>query len=368
MGTYYQKNKLLTLEITTTTLCNFACDYCFENGTPIKEVNLVEKRLDEIILTIDKLLKDSWFKENFDKLVISFWGGEPTLKINVIEKIFNYFKDDPRVSYYIYSNGSNINKLMAILNICNQGQFEVQISYDGRLLQDLRRKTKSGKGTADLVLDGIDQLYVNKCDFALKATITWKDFNYLPDMWDDYKNLRDKMGDKIKLSLTVDYHNIQFKKYRRVVEENLILVAKKEIKFYRENGMFLSNIFSGKKGICSAGKNFFIVDNLGKVFTCHGAIYSSDISPLCEIFDYDFISKIKNKSRNFKENENLPKECENCVAVTCLRCNVKKFENSKKDKFFERWNDYLSQPELCNYYKLTGRIGRALSSILREEK
>jgi sulfatase maturation enzyme AslB (radical SAM superfamily) len=359
---------VLTLEITTTTLCNFSCDYCFEYGTPTKEINIVEKRINEIIIAIKKILNSEWFKENFDKLVISFWGGEPTLKISVIKTLFDEFTKDKRVRYYIYTNGSNIDKLMPILDRCRKDQFEVQVSYDGIPLQSMRRKTKNGTPTTDLVLDGINKLFENDCDFSLKPTITWEDFKFLPEMWENYKDLNEKMKNKIHLSLTVDYHKIHFYKFRKMVEETLLIIAKKEMNFYKEHGEFLSNIFSGNKGICSAGKNFFIVDNYANLFTCHGAIYSDIFEPLGTIFDDDLLLNLENTSKAFSDAETIPKECENCVAVTCLRCNVKKAESSKKNSFFERWNDYISQPELCDYYKLTGRIGRAMASLLREEK
>jgi len=42
-----------------------------------------------------------------------------------------------------------------------------------------------------------------------------------------------------------------------------------------------------------------------------------------------------------------------------------KFKNSKKSDYMKRWTDYTDQPELCKFYKLNGKIVRAMKRIKR---
>jgi hypothetical protein len=86
------------------------------------------------------------------------------------------------------------------------------------------------------------------------------------------------------------------------------------------------------------------------------------------IFYESFADILKANYNYFFDSQQSIEECEHCVALTCLRCNVKKFEESKKENFLDRWHDYPCQSELCLYYKTAGRIGRALIALLKEDK
>ena len=111
-----------------------------------------------------------------------------------------------------------------------------------------------------------------------------------------------------------------------------------------------------------------VVDTNGEVFYCHGAIYSkcSKEFKYTNIFSKNFINSIEKANKFFYDNHIEPEECNECVASSCLRCNVKKYEESDKETFKERWFDYPAQVQLCEYYKLVGKIGAALKNLIRE--
>jgi uncharacterized protein len=372
MSTYSNPNNKYTIEVTPTQACNFNCTYCFEHGTNLKE-NILQKNMDLVISQIENIFNDPWFDKSFENKNISLWGGEPSLDISFIEKVVSHFLYDKDVTFFIYTNGSRIKELMPILLKCKDVEaidekFKVQISYDGKYLQNLKRKLafKSKKTSSDIVLEGIELLHKNEIDFGLKSTITYEDFNQLEGMWNEFLYLYDNFN--TRLSLTVDYHKIEFLKYKEMIEQNLIQVAKKEIEFYRKHGIFLSNIFSGKRMFCGCGKGMTAINTDGKLYYCHGCFYSDKIPEVGTIFDSDVPDKIK-KNYNYFYNIQKPNdECSRCVALTCLKCNVKKYENSNESLFYDRWHDYTNQPELCEYYKMCGRIGRAILNIIEEEK
>ena len=79
----------LTLELTTTALCDLDCTYCFEGQKTNKQK--LEK-LDVVIKRIYELLESDWVTETYSGLNISFWGGEPTLNPGYVIKIMNEFQ------------------------------------------------------------------------------------------------------------------------------------------------------------------------------------------------------------------------------------------------------------------------------------
>ena len=364
MSSFSNQNSRYTIELTTTQKCNFKCQYCFEEGFKPPR-NIMARQVPKLIKQLENIFNDPWFDSTFDNKNISFWGGEPSLELDMIYQIVEHFIYDQDVTFFIYTNGSRIKQLLPLLIQCKNAKaidgnkFNVQISYDGMILQDLRRSSSS------VVLKGMELLNKNGISFGLKSTVTYQDFKYLPDTWLEYEQLYRKYG--TKLSTTVDYHNIDFYKYRDEIEESLLRIAKYETIFHKEHGKFLSNILTGTKFYCGCGKGMMSVNTSGDAYYCHGCFYSDKLKPTANIFDPDIVETIKDNFNYFYDHAKVNDECAKCVALTCLKCNVKKYENSNKTDFLDKWHDYTSQSELCDYYKLTGRIGRAVLNIIREE-
>jgi radical SAM protein with 4Fe4S-binding SPASM domain len=363
------------LEITTTESCNYRCSYCFERCHEPDE-GLLNAKL--IINRVKQLLKADWFNEQYSGIKLILWGGEPTMNMPLCKSLMEAFRTNERVCFFVYTNGSTIDNFMPTLKRLKNMPFikddlskvTIQVSYDGNPIHDLRRKNAKGDPTSREVKRAIYELEKNKIDFGLKSTMTWKDFHLMPIAWYDIADLNyiyDKSN--LKYSMTVDYYNVEFRKYKEQVEKALIKVAKQEFIFFKEHGYFLSNIFKSNRAFCATGKSMAVVNTNGDVYYCHGSIYSkcSDDLKYTSIFDKDFINSIEKANKFLFENHIEPKECKECVASSCLRCNVKKYEESCKDTFKERWFDYPAQNELCEYYQLVGKIGAALRNLINKE-
>lgn len=362
------------VELTTTQSCNFRCNYCFENDKVAPEENLVYKNLPFVKRQISRIFDDEWFNNKFEAFQIAFWGGEPSLNINMFHDVIDEFEKNEKISFYIYTNGTMIKEMLPSLLKCKgkkvggEPKFITQVSYDGNPVNDITRIPKNGKVASQIVREALEILKENELDFSLKATLEHKNFKYLPEIWDDFYSLYKTYGKNVKYALTIDYHNIEIEKYYDDLEKALLEVAKREKDFYKENKTFLSSIFEMKKAFCSAGKQSMTIDIDGSIYLCHGCLYSNSKPEFCysSIFRPEFLDDLKEK---FKEvNTFFIEDCENCVAMLCLRCNVKKYELSNKKIFLDKWNDYTDQKELCKYYKLSGRIGRALIELIKEEK
>lgn len=371
-----KNTNLYCIEITTTQTCNFRCSYCFENNSQLNLSHNLEKDFHLLTKRIDDLLNSDWFKSEFDGLEICFWGGEPTINFKMIKKILDIYKDNEMVYFFIYSNGSFPKRLFKMVETLkdqpgppNINKFRFQISYDGNPIHDLCRRTVSNKPSSQIVIKNIDYLINKGLKTVLKATCPIEYIKYIPDCWDDVHNLYKKYKKDISYALTLDYHEKLSTDDLIEAEKVLLSVAKKEYKFYKEYGHFLSNIFMRNKRLCSSGRNMTAIDVDGEAYFCHGAIYCDKKEDFHynSIYNDDFVEKIK-KMYEFIPIANQKKECEHCVALMCLKCNVIKYVRSKKTGFIEKFHDFLSQPDHCEYYKIAGRIGRGLLLLIEEDK
>ncbi len=361
------------LEITTTQACNFRCTYCFERCHEVEEKTLNASIVEDKVL---ELLDADWFNEQYSGVKIILWGGEPTLNTSLCRNLMNAFMHNERVCFFIYTNGSMIDNLIDVFRDLKNRRFikdgiskiTIQVSYDGNQLHDTFRLDSNGRPTSTIALEAIDTLHHYGIDYGLKATMPWEAYHLLPQSWDDFEGLFDCYGPKIKYALTVDYYDVKFKRFEKAVREALIRVAQKEVKFWKENGFFLSNIFKNNMSLCATGKSMACVDVDGETYNCHGAIYSrcSNRLKYTNIFDKNFINSLRDANIVYKDNLVEHEVCKNCIATSCLRCNVKKYEESHEETHLKRWFDYPAQKELCEYYQLVGKIASAIGSIIKE--
>jgi len=128
-----------------TDACNFDCSYCYEGrGT---------QRLDPstLIRAID-LFRPYFARE----CLVSFYGGEPLLAFDLIERAVEWLESSPRpngqrVRFSITTNGSLLDE--ETLVYLERHGFSVTLSFDG-LAQDLTRQ----KGTYDLLVSLIPRI------------------------------------------------------------------------------------------------------------------------------------------------------------------------------------------------------------------
>ncbi|MCR5610538.1 MAG: SPASM domain-containing protein [Clostridiales bacterium] len=136
-----------TLHVTAD--CNLACRYCYEKHTP--------ERMDErTALAACDLMFSYGHKQNG----FSFFGGEPLLCRELIEKVLAYCSElnesrGGRLAYRMTTNGILLDEAFAAL--ANRCDLEIALSHDG-LLQDDQRVRKDGSGTMAALEPKIDLL------------------------------------------------------------------------------------------------------------------------------------------------------------------------------------------------------------------
>jgi len=362
--------KMYNIDLNMTNECNMSCKYCFE---PKNNKGSISEETVDIFINWMKndFLKSEFFFKNYQMVNIDFWGGEPTLKHKEIKKIVDSFKNDSRIRFFIYSNGYDLSKIRDLLlnyrnkkAMGNHPKICIQVSYDGIATHDKYRVSKSDEPTSGKVLSSIRWLNVYEIPYVVKSVIKPEDFDFMYENYLDIRNLTYDDSPTFFKSQnyfpTIEYYNsenydeqevkIHISKLHSALKSILI---DEIINITVHGSRPFFSWFSKNKAICGAGQHYIAIDYDGKVYPCHGCFYSKRSEHLIADINYtSSINLIEDKSKIFQEdNKYIPKECEECDALFCMRCNVVKYKNSDKKDYFDMWRDYANQPLLCRYNK-----------------
>lgn len=132
--------------------CNLNCKYCFEKQKGEKELTF-----DDI-----KTIMDREVKFGSKSCVLTFFGGEPLLKKDLIFDIVNYAnklekENKIKFKYSITTNGTLIDE--KFLKLAKENDFLIGYSLDGnKETQNKNRINYNGDGTYDIVFENAQKL------------------------------------------------------------------------------------------------------------------------------------------------------------------------------------------------------------------
>lgn len=386
-----QGKGLYHLDINSTTSCNLRCTYCFEHEHFDKKQVPTDDLIKNIKEKVDFLLSSKEFLDKFDGVNINFWGGEPTLNFEFMKDMTSYYEYTDNVQFLIYSNGFHYTqefldflkyfKNRKIYN--NEPKIILQISYDGLASHDVSRVDIRGKGSALKVKENMYKVIEMGIPFLTQQVIAFQNFDKLYLNYKEIKEINKHIqrvnGNtrwNIAYSPVIDYisnHNFseeQLKNYKIILKEQLILMAKEELEHYKNYRQFFFSWLNPNKAICGAGSGLTAITLSGDVTVCHGSIYmEDDTHKIANIYDSceKFLKELLDKSFKYSNVRfNLPVECKSCHAHYCMKCNVKKFEVSSKEDYFDKWTDFNNQRHLCEIYKFLGTFRMSLMKLLEK--
>ena len=365
---------MLNFDLNVTQQCNMRCAYCVESG--MYNTTNCEKILPDFLNFIDKILAHT------DKNVkIGFWGGEPTLRADLMLDVVERYELNPRVAFMMYCNGYKMpdrlaSMLLRLKDVRVEGEpkFFSQFSYDGLPVHDIKRRTtQTGQATSEEVRSTILWAKESKIPFSLKATLTMDTLKYLSDAYTDVNALL--LGSESYFGVgyfpTLDYFNdIQDDLLETHISEmcvNLKKIAVMMLSAQKEGKPYSPfRWFDATKADCNAGVELFSVDTDGKIYVCHGCFYSpkkEDHLLGCVTDDISILEKSAKKHAPVLHLN--PTECSTCEAMFCVRCNVIRYSVSEKLTYEDRWKDYTNNLGLCRIYKEAGKVARAYHKILK---
>lgn len=307
----------LALTILVTEKCNYRCQYC---NQPFKKGAMQEDVQESLVKFVRKNI------HRFNRLDVSWFGGEPLLAADVIELLSKQFIEichQYKIPYTanITTNGYLLSEeMMRKMLRCNITSF--QITIDG--LADTHNRQKplmSGGNTYHTVLNSLriirDNIRTSMLRIIIRTNITKEIYTRFEEYLDFYSR---EFGEDERFSFffrpAMDWGGEAIDSMRdQLVENDVIEQVYKTIienekikKFDAHRGFF------AKGGtICAASKlNFFTIEPDGKVHKCS------------QIFDDDFdtcIGYIDNKGKMFIDDYKSAQwllERSTCNATDCF--------------------------------------------------
>jgi len=293
------RSKTSKFRILTTTTCNANCFYCYEQG--VKPFFMNEKVIDD---TINFIIDNS---KNSNNISIEWFGGEPLLNVNAIDRIVEGLKKSMKTNQYFYSN----------------------IVSNGSLITDeIAYKMKNTWNIKDvqITIDGVDDAYDK---IKLIDSFTFKDI---------ISKIQILIKHQIKVSIRVNYNQYNLKDIEKVIKffsesemkDDIHLYASKIFDFKQRNfynleeeTIYVDRLLHqygftyGKdllpkimKQPCQANKiDYFTLNANGDVFKCDRKLLADDRIGHVSNFQHD-LKKVYQWI-----NPNLPEKCKDCVLM-----------------------------------------------------
>lgn len=165
-------NSIYHIIINPTLNCNLECWYCYEKHVPGSKIS------DALINNIKNHIITKFNSEPFCHLVLSFFGGEPMLRVPEVIALIKFIKDftiQNKISLQVAftTNGTTINK--KVLDTLKDCKSSFQITLDGaRAFHDkVRHFKKANKGSYDVVLNTIKKVQENLDDVSINIRINY---------------------------------------------------------------------------------------------------------------------------------------------------------------------------------------------------
>lgn len=195
--------KQIVFEVTG--LCNLQCTYCIQGDLyeGFDTRNNVNIDIDSALILLKHILELK-VKNRDNELTISFYGGEPLINFNFIEKIVR-FVDDFRVLSPInvtYTMTTNAILLSKHIDFFRNNKFRILISLDGDRDNNGHRKLRgSGKNSFDKVVENLD--------FVLSK---------YPEYFNEYINFNTVLSDKNSVKEAYNFFYSRYGKIPKISE------------------------------------------------------------------------------------------------------------------------------------------------------
>lgn len=317
---YIKDGKMLEhLRLNVTEGCNLRCSYCYErvsevwNQKRIMGWNVAKSAIDQFLFYIQKNEKK--------KISIRFFGGEPLLNWELIEKCMDYIKNklsnDIQVNYIINTNGTLIDDIRA--KFLADHNISVSLSLDGvKDIHDKFRIYPDGSGSFDVVDSNMNHLIKNRCNFNLSVVCTEETLTRLNELI-DYISQKQKDCD-YRIPVCFNFVQITEDEGKLSEDEKIDLLIKalkyanqKEVQSFGglTHFVFEKLLHNYIGTYCGGSGSEFSVAPSGDIFPCSGLdIKLGNIESFEKIFQSEtYLNLCKRKSGNIIRCKDCEIEC-----------------------------------------------------------
>lgn len=314
--------------------CNFACKYCYERSGKGHNKNNMSK---EVAMDVLNYI----FNQNEEEVILSLFGGEPTMNPSVIDLICTEGKrmakeQSKRFSVGMITNGSLMNRnlydiMKKHIDVIN----DIQLSIDGNKdTQDLTRVKADGSGSfgdVEAMIPYWKALFPNLNIHGVLNKDT------MGNLSENYRFFLDEWGIPFLWFLpakddryTMDDVKIYDEEMGKIYDYIMSNVRETKdltlLKGYQPLNMALNMSDSIGKP-CGIGAGYQVITTKGDIWPCHH-LYFIDTDNETKMGDiYNGVDN--NRSRIWDEYDADDMiGCEECDLTHCFRCPAENFESN----------------------------------------
>jgi len=359
--------EILILELTGK--CNLRCGYCIYNDKYKLNRSFNDREMSK---DVAKLAIDYANAHSKDKLAVTFYGGEPLVKFDLLKWCIEYALQTVKNKELSFSLTTNLTLVTDEIAqyLASVPNLSVVCSFDGpEYVHNSYRKFASGEGSFKKAIAGLEKLAKNfsKTNHMLSINAVYAppySYSKLDDIKDFFKNLT-WLPENTEIRMTYPTKGSvvdERKEFERMStnpkywtntertldplwiwgKKQVMLADKLEHKkstliddqistLLRIHKRFISdepvNIYP-LNSCCVPGSRRLYVDTKGDFYTCERIGSSPSIGNVYDGIDYDNIKKFF-----VKEYEENTKDCTNCWALRiCDACYVNAYTKSGFNK------------------------------------
>lgn len=287
--------------------CNLRCRYCFaDEGAYHSEREFMSEETAK--RAIDFLILNSGKRK---VLEVDFFGGEPLMCLQTIKNVVAYAREQGEKSGKKFLFTTTTNALLLdddAIDFFNREMENVVLSLDGRKeVHDAIRKTKSGKGSFDYVIENVkrfvksrgDKSYYVRGTFTAKNLDFSKDVIFLADNGFDSISMEPVVTDIDDLAIKDEHIPTVLDEYENLCDKYLDKYKNGEgFNFFHFNVDLEGGVCLQKKvSACGAGNEYFSVVPNGDIYPCHQFAGDKDFY-MGNVFDGKLDAKIREKFAN----------------------------------------------------------------------
>jgi uncharacterized protein len=275
--------------------CNYQCPYCYEHGCNPSGIITPE-----VIEKTYQFFKAIYNRDHFKRFNLGWYGGEPTLCMDIIEEMTGWFKDfcdvnDIEMTVGILSNCGVIDKDLA-QRMADCGIEHLMPTIDGcEELHNKRRVNKSKCNSFEKTVEGLRNC--KECGIGVGANMNTDKINF-----QEFKELRQKLHDEegidIYPSLLKDYRQDFDNNDTGFDSEHYDLYTREEYawdihKLFEETPYtkeVIQGMFRTVRNFCRGQlENYYVIDPFGDVYKCEGWVGQREHS----VFNLDDIPQLE---------------------------------------------------------------------------
>jgi len=177
----------LNVTVLTTLQCNFACDYCFQ-GDHGDYNKFADKMTLEMAARVGNWTEQELDRVRPERLVLTFFGGEPLLNLPVMYYLAERLADatrvrDVRIMINVITNGLLLTEeVVDRLNPCGLNGIKVTLDGDHDT-HNRMRPLRGGQGTFDRIIENVRRV-ADRCHISIGGNFDESSVDSYPALLD----------------------------------------------------------------------------------------------------------------------------------------------------------------------------------------